>query len=141
MAAFGSTQFDFKAFGKTANIPNNDIAKIMYYIDCVCTVIDYNDRNIQRYRNYSNWANMSDEEDRLIFILALALSPDELEDKAFFNAPRLCPDATNQFYEIGQVRKQFVVVRSIIIGGQERQVKKVMAYKPSWMQQYYYQPI
>jgi hypothetical protein len=141
MAAFGTTEVDFKAFGRTVEVPNNDIARIMYYIDCVCTVIDYNDGDIRRYRNYSNWANMSDEEDRLIFILALALSPDELENKAFFNSPQLCPNSTNQFYEIGQVRKQFVIVQSIIIGGQQRQVKKIMAYKPSWMQNNYYQPM
>jgi hypothetical protein len=84
---------------------------------------------------------MSDEEDRLIFVLALALSPDELEDKVFFNSPQLCPDATNEFYEIGQVRRQLVIVQSIIIGGQQRRVKKIMAYKQSWMQNNYYQPM
>ncbi|CAF1538041.1 unnamed protein product, partial [Rotaria sordida] len=129
MAVFGSTEYDFQRFGSTANIPNADIARIMYYLDCVCTVIEYNDNDIRRYRNYSNWRNMSDEEDRLIFLLAATLSPDELEDKVFFNVPDLCPDSTNAFYEIGQVRRQLMVVQSIVIGGQSRQVKKIMAYK------------
>jgi len=141
MAMFNQTNFDVRAFGKTVSIPDTPIAKIMYYIECVCTVIDYNDRDIQRYRNYSNWANMSDEEDRLIFILALALSPDELENKAFFNKPELCPGANNQFYEIGQVRNQFLVVQSIIIGGRQRQVKKIMAYKQAWITNNYYEPM
>lgn len=141
MAVFGSTHIDFKKTGTVTQVPNADIAKIMYYIDCVCTVIDYNDGDIQRYRNYSNWANMSDEEDRLIFILALALSPDELENKVFFNSPQLCPDANNEFYEIGQVRNQIMVVQSIVIGGQQRRVKKIMAYKAAWMQNNYYQPM
>lgn len=138
---FQSTDYDVKAFGRNVTIPSADIAKIMYYIDCVCTVIDYNDNNIRRYRNYSNWANMTDEEDRLIFVLALALSPDELEGKAFFNAPSLCPDSNNQFYEIGQIKNQLLVVRSIMIGGQQRNVKKIMAYKQVWMQNFYYQPM
>ncbi|CAF3990074.1 unnamed protein product [Rotaria sp. Silwood1] len=141
MAAFGSTEYDFKKFGTTVNIPNADIAKIMYYLDCVCTVIEYNDNDIRRYRNYSNWRNMSDEEDRLIFLLAATLSPDELEDKVFFNAPALCQDSNNEFYEIGQVRRQLMVVQSIIIGGQSRQVKKIMAYKQVWMRAYYYEPM
>jgi hypothetical protein len=141
MAMFQRTNYDVKAFGTNVTIPDADIAKIMYYLDCVCTVVDYNDGDIRRYRNYSNWANMSDEEDRLIFILALALSPDELEDKVFFNSPQLCPDANNQFYEIGQVRNQLLVVRSIVIGGQQRQVKKIMAYKSAWMQNFYYAPM
>lgn len=124
MAFLQSTNYDVKAFGRNVTIPNSDIAKVMYYLDCVCTVIDYNDGNIQRYRNYSNWANMSDQEDRLIFILALALSPDELDDKVFFNSSQLCGNSNNQFYEIGQVKNQVLVVSSIVIGGQQRQVKK-----------------
>ncbi|CAF0775026.1 unnamed protein product [Rotaria sordida] len=141
MAMIQNTNFDVKAFGKNVTIPNADIAKIMYYIDCVCTVIDYNDREIQRYRNYSNWANMSDAEDRLIFILALALSPDELENKVFFNSPQLCPNSNNQFYEIGQIKNQLLIVQSLFIGGQQRNVKKIMAYKPAWMQTFYLQPM
>ncbi|CAF4112057.1 unnamed protein product [Rotaria sp. Silwood2] len=111
MTFFGNTEYDFTMFGETVNVPNADIARIMYYLDCVCTVIDYNDNDIRRYRNYLNWRNMSDEEDRFIFLLALALSPDELEDKVFFNAPSLCPDSNNQFYEIGQVRNQLMIVQ------------------------------
>jgi hypothetical protein len=113
----------------------------MYYINCVCTVIDYNDGNIQRYRNYSNWANMSDEEDWLIFVLGLALAPNEWEGKVFFNRPDLCPEASNEFYEIGEVRNEFFVVQSIVIGGQQRRVKNIMTYKQSWMENNFYEPI
>ncbi|CAF1115444.1 unnamed protein product [Rotaria sordida] len=127
--------------GTTVTVPDADVAKIMYYIDCVCTVIDYNDNNISRYRNYSNWRNMSDDEDRLIFLLALTLSPKELENRVFFNNSALCPDATNQFYEIGQVQNRLMVVQSIVIGGRSRQVKKIMVYKPIWMQRNYIEPM
>ncbi|UJR10676.1 hypothetical protein I4U23_014870 [Adineta vaga] len=84
MAFFHNTNYDVKRFGRTVTIPDAPVAKVMYYLDCVCTVIDYNDNNIRRYRNYSNWMNMSDEEDNLIFVLAATLSPDELQDKVFF---------------------------------------------------------
>ncbi|CAF3003065.1 unnamed protein product [Rotaria sp. Silwood2] len=141
MTFFGNTEYDFTMFGETVNVPNADIARIMYYLDCVCTVIDYNDNDIRRYRNYLNWRNMSDEEDRFIFLLALALSPDELEDKVFFNAPSLCPDSNNQFYEIGQVRNQLMIVQSIVIGGRSRQVKRIMAYEQVWMRRNYYEPM
>ncbi|CAF1400307.1 unnamed protein product [Rotaria sp. Silwood1] len=117
MVVFGSTELEFQRFGRTAHVPDADIAKVMYYLDCVCTVIEYDDNNIRRYRNYSNWRNMSDEEDRFIFLLALTLSPNELEDKVFFNIPDVCPDTNNAFYEIGQVKRQLMVVQSIIIDG------------------------
>jgi hypothetical protein len=141
MALFNSTNYDVKAFGRTVTVPDADIGKVMYYLDCVCTVIDYDDNNIRRYRNYSNWMNMSDEEDKLIFILAAALSPDELEDKVFFENAALCGTSANQFYEIGQVRNHLIVAQSIVIGGRSRQVKKIMAYTSGWMQRNYYQPM
>ena len=141
MAYFNSVNYDFKPFGQTVEVPDTPIAKIMYYLDCVCTVIDYKDGDIRRYRDYANWDEMSDEEDRLIFILAIALSPDELEDKAFFNSPQLCYESGNQFYEIGEVTNQLLVVHSVFIGGQQRKVKKIMAYKQSWMQKNFYEPI
>ncbi|CAF1082916.1 unnamed protein product [Rotaria sordida] len=141
MAMFQNTNYDVKKFGQTVSVPDADIAKIMYYLDCVCTVIDYDDNNIRRYRNYSNWMNMSDEEDKLIFILAATLSPDELEDKVFFENGKLCSNTSNQFYEIGQVKNQLLVVQSIVIGGRTRQVQRIMAYTNGWMQRNYYQPM
>ncbi len=57
---------------------------------------------------------MSDGEDRLIFILGLALLPDEFEDKVFFNRSDLCLDASNEFYEIGEARNELFVVRSVV---------------------------
>ena len=141
MAFVNNVNYDVKPFGKSVTVPDTPIAKIMYYLDCVCTVVDYNDGDIRRYRNHSNWANMSDEEDRMIFLLALALSPDELEDKVFFNSPQLCYESSNQFYEIGQVRSQLLIVQSVLIGGQQRKVKKIMAYKQSWLQNNYLQPM
>ena len=136
-----NTSYDMKKFGRTVTIPDADIAKIMYYIDCVCTVVDYNENNIQRYRNYSNWMNMSDQEDRLIFLMALALWPNELEDQVFFKNATLCQGSSNQFYEIGQVKNQLFIVQSVIIGGRSRQVKKIMAYTDEWMKRNYYEPI
>ncbi|CAF1092966.1 unnamed protein product [Adineta steineri] len=127
--------------GSKVTVPNEDVAKIMYYLDCVCSVIDYNDNDIRRYRNYSNWKNMSDEESRLIFYLALVLSPDEFEDKVFFNNVTLCQESSNKFYEIGQVTNQLLIVESVVIGGQSRQVNKIMAHTSGWMQRNYYQPI
>lgn len=141
MALFNATKFEIKKNGTVTSVPNADIAKIMYYINCVCTVIEYKDNDIDRYRNYNNWRNMSDEEDRLIFLLGLMLSPKELEGKVFFQAPNLCPDSSNEFYEIGQIKNQIFVASSVLIGGQTRQVKKIMTYKPIWMQNNYFEPM
>ena len=41
-----------RAFGNTTTIPNNAIAKMMYYLHCVSVVIDYHDRTLTDYQNY-----------------------------------------------------------------------------------------
>ncbi|CAF1014583.1 unnamed protein product [Didymodactylos carnosus] len=132
---------DVRRYGTTVNVPNNDVAKCMYYLNCVCNVIEYDDDNIQRYKNYENWRNLSDYEDYLVFILCLTLSPDEFEDRVFFQDDDLCGDSANQFYEIGQVRHHLVAAQSIVIAGQTRHVNRIMAYKQSWMNNNYTQPM
>jgi hypothetical protein len=136
-----NTNYDVRAFGQPVNIPEADIAKVMYYLNCVCTVIEYDDNDMGRYRNYSNWRNMSDNDDKRIFILAAAISPDELEDRVFFENATWCPNSSNQFYEIGQINNRLFIVQSIAIAGRTRQVKRIMAYKSIWMQNNYYQPM
>jgi len=61
MAAFlQQTEFEIERTGVTASVPNNDVARLMYYMKCVCTAIDCNqDPEIQRFTNYHNWSYLS----------------------------------------------------------------------------------
>jgi len=43
-ATLGMKNIKVKAFGSTTTVPNNAIARLMYYLDCVYVVIDYEDR-------------------------------------------------------------------------------------------------
>ena len=124
-----------------ASVPNNDVAKVMYYLNCACSCINYNDNDIAQYRNYANWASLSDEEDRLVFYLALVLNPDILIEKVFFPSDELCRDMSNRFYEINQVRHQFAIVPSTIVAGRTCNVSKIMTYKQAWMRNNYFEPM
>ncbi|KAJ8310237.1 hypothetical protein KUTeg_012102 [Tegillarca granosa] len=53
----------------------------------------------------------------------------------------MCGDNENQFYELSAVETNFAVTESIILGGQRRQVKKIMFFTPQFLKQYYYDPI
>jgi hypothetical protein len=86
MAYLERQQTNIRDTTSVADVPNSDIAKIMYYLNCVCYCIDYNDNDIRRFRNYANWASLSDDEDRLVFLLGLSLSPDLFIGKVFFLA-------------------------------------------------------
>jgi hypothetical protein len=97
---------------------------------------------MKQYTDYDNYRWLTPYQRQRVFILCKVMSPDEFEDKVFFESDALCgPSLRNQFYEVTKVRHQVVAAHSIIIAGQRRQVKKIMAYKQSWMQYCYYEPM
>lgn len=141
MAYLERQQTQIRDTTKVANVPNDDIAKLMYYLNCVCYCIDYNDNDIKRYTNYSRWASLSDEEDQLVFLLALTLHPNLLIGKVFFQNDALSRDMQGRFYEIGQVSHQLVVVPSLVVAGRTCQVHRILAFKQSWLTEHYIDPI
>ena len=128
--------------GRAVSVPNNDLAKCMYYLHCVCTVIDYDDEDMERYTDYQNYVWLTPYERQRVFLLCKLLSPDEFEDEVFFENDAMCGyGSNNKFYEVSQVRHRLLTANSITIAGQTRQVKKIMAYKQAWMQSFYYGPM
>ncbi len=141
MAYLERQQFQVRDTTEVGNVPHNDIGKIMYYLNCVCYCIDYKDNDIKRYTNYSNWASLSGEEDQLVFLLGLTLSPDLLIGKVIFQSDELSRDMQGRFYEIGQVRHQVVVVPSLVVAGRTCQVQRILAFKQSWLKENYLDPM
>ncbi|CAF1043978.1 unnamed protein product [Rotaria sp. Silwood1] len=134
-------QFGLRPTSSRATVPDNDLARLMYYLNCVFSAIEYKDQDVRRYRDYYNWSLLSDAEQRMVLVLALALSPDEFDGKVFFHSDELCGDSGNKFYELSQIRHQFLAVQSIVVAGQTRHVKKIMTYKMSWIQNNYVEPV
>jgi hypothetical protein len=142
MALYRRNQLGFKDTSVyNVTVPNNDVARLMYYFSSVCYCIDYNDSDISRYRNFQNWSSLSYNEIRVLLALCLTISPDVLDDKVFFNSDSLCGNSPNKFLEITQVSHQLMAVQSIIIAGRRCQVNKIMTYKVSWMYDNYINPI
>jgi hypothetical protein len=141
MAMWQQSNIGIQEFGTTVSIPDNDVARCMYYLSCVCTVIDYDDTSIRRYTNYRNYWLLSAAEVEIVYKLCLTLSPDEFEDKVFFESDALCGSSSNNFYEISQVRNRLGVVGSILVDGRTRQVTKIMTYKMGWMRRNYLEPM
>ena len=141
MAVFMRERIGMERTGQTVTIPNNARAKLMYYLDCVSTVLQLNNPNMQRMCNYKQYNRLSDSEETQLLYLAVHLSPDELMGKVFFNSDALCGDSSNEFYELSQVRNTFAVSNSVIIGGEQTRVAKIMTFKMCWMTKYYIEPI
>jgi hypothetical protein len=141
MALFQRNQVGFRDTTVAASVPNNDIARLMYYFNSVCSAIEYTDNDMQRYRNCRNWSSLSYEEIRLLLVLCYTFSPDVFNNKVFFQSDALCDDFQNKFYEISQVSHRLLAVRSIVVAGRTRRVSSIMTYKMSWMRDYYFGPM
>jgi hypothetical protein len=138
----GRNEIDIKRTGRVVTVADNDVARLMYYLNCVCTSIDCNqDEDIRRFTNHANWMYLSDEERKLLVLLCYTFSPDVFEGKVFFHIEELCIDSSNEFYEINQISDRLVAVESIIIAGRQHHVTNIMVYKMSWMRKYYLEPM
>lgn len=61
-------QLGVKDVSRNVNIPTNDVARLMYYLNCVCFTIDYNDNDIGRFCQYNNWSQLANEDIRVVII-------------------------------------------------------------------------
>ncbi|CAF1435211.1 unnamed protein product [Rotaria magnacalcarata] len=135
-------QTEIKRTTVTATIPENNVARLMYYLNCVCTAIDCNDdAQIQRFTSYQNWKQLAIDDQKVLFFLCFTFNPDVFNDKVFFQNDSLCVHHENEFYEINQQNHVLVGSESILIAGRLRRVTKFMTYKLSWLQKYYIGPM
>ena len=138
-AILGMKNIKVKAFGESTNVPNNAIARLMYYLDCVATVIDYNDRTLTDYQNYDE---LSGEELLAVYQLAKILNPSLFISSGIFIVNQnLLSDLDNQFYEVTDETVGVHVDQEIMIGGKTVKVLKLMACNNNWLQRNYFTPI
>ena len=65
--------------GRTVNVPNNDLARLMYYLNCVASVIQYEEDN--KLTDYQNYHMLTKKEEDAVYGLAASFNP-----KIFMNA-------------------------------------------------------
>ena len=128
-----------RAFGTTTTVPDNAIAKLMYYLHCVSVVIDYHDRTLTDYQNYDE---LTSEELLAIYVLAKLFDPSIFIEKSVFIVDeKLLIDSNNQFYEVTDETVGFHASREIVIGGKTVKVLKLMACNNTWLSKNYYMPM
>ena len=143
-AVIGSTQIHIKKTGSKTTVPDNPIAKLMYYFDCICSCVEAdNDGTIRRLRNYQYYSSLSSQEEAQLLILCLALSPDKLIGTILFPASddEDFDGSNNRFFELSAVSTRVLVSESLLIGGQQKRVRKIMKFKKSWIESYYINPL
>lgn len=143
MAAFlGNTEIGFKKTGTVVTVANDPKAKLMYYLSCITTVLETEkSSDLQRLSDYRNFRNLSESDTDNLILLCVLVSPDELMNKCIFQDADLCGDYQNEFYELSAVSNRFVVTNSIMIGGQQKRIHKIMACKPAWLTENWIEPM
>ncbi|XP_019854514.1 PREDICTED: uncharacterized protein LOC109583547 isoform X2 [Amphimedon queenslandica] len=140
-AVMGRTQIQIKDVGRSVSVPNDPIARLMYYFDCVCSCVEPdNDYTIRRLRDYQNYHRLTSEEEAQLIVLCLALSPDNLIG-SIFHPVNDCGSSTNKFVEISAVKTDLLVTNSLLIGGQQKKVQSVMFFEKRWMENNFIEPL
>ncbi|CAF3451384.1 unnamed protein product [Rotaria socialis] len=143
MAFLNLNSFDVSCSSTQVQVPDNSIAKLMYYLDCLCTLVEYDESALNRLRDFRNYDDLSEAEIRLLYVTCVTLDPDDFIGKILFEDQDgdLCGASLNRMFDIGNVRRSLVVADSIVLAGRTRQVTKVMVYRPEWLNKFYTRPI
>lgn len=137
----GNTEIGLKRVGTAVTVPAHPIARLMYYLRCICQVLSLDDQNLDRLTNFTQYYTLTTEELDALLVLCILLSPDNLVGKCIFEDEELCGNLVTQFYELSAVQNRFVVTDSVLLGSQQRHVKKIMTFKRSFLADYYIIPI
>ncbi|XP_052817500.1 uncharacterized protein LOC128243656 [Mya arenaria] len=135
MAYMRRVEYGLKDTSRSVTVPADPAAKLMYYLDSMCTVLKLDDNSdINELRQFRNYSYLTHSDRNVLMHLCLLLKPDILLNKCIFQNDALCGNMANKFYDLEAVRNNLLVAGSVVIGGRTRQVTKIMTFKMSWLQ-------
>ena len=134
-------KLDSKESEQKIDIPDNKLAKLMYYLQCVFTVIESDAE--KRYTNYNNYYLLSKLEEQTVLGLVSTFNPTLMIELNLFKIePDFVPiGKENEFYDISDEKFEGKIKSEVTIAEVPRKVLKVMACKQSWINKYYEEPL
>ena len=133
---------DVKNTGRTTYVPDNNLAKLMYYLDCATTVIQYDLEG--RLTDYKNYDRLRAEEEELVVDLVKIVEPDFLIKHYLFLVGEKYIGyypSDNKFLEITNNIFGLHIDSEIMVAGVARRVNKIMVCRECWLKEYYYDPM
>ena len=99
---------EIKLVERNLAIPDNRMAKLMYYLDCLVNIIDLDDGtvNLDRLTDYEHYYNLTEEEQKMVAGLCIVSNPEALEQFSLLLVkPELLPNGSgNEFFDIKDPR-------------------------------------
>ncbi|XP_060071187.1 uncharacterized protein LOC132551096 [Ylistrum balloti] len=143
MAVMQREKVELRDVGETVSIPDHPVGKAMYYLKCICNVLDLTKGNskLQKFTDFGNYRLLTDDDIDELTVLLLSLDHKNLIGKCLIPNEEACGDSSNKFIELESVRENMVIVDDILIAGQQRQVNRLMFFKIVWLQTYCLTPL
>lgn len=138
-----NVQFGLRKTGCAVTIPDHPQAKLMFYLKCMCDVLDLENssRSLNLLRDYKNYLWLScNQVDELLALCSL-LSPDVFLGKCIFYNEDMCEDSEHAFFELSAVTSEMLITESVLIGGQRRRVHTIMTFSGSFLRKNYFEPM
>jgi hypothetical protein len=123
----------------SAAVPDDDFARLMYYLSCIERISTIDFARISKYTEYSTLSSRACE---TMLNTAVEFSPDILYELGVF-VP-VGDDAIkneNGFFDINQQSYTVVASSNISIGKFNGEITKIMLYKQNWLEKYYLSPL
>ncbi len=132
---------EVRPIGNKVTVPDNDIARLMYYLSCVHTVINYDSKDM--FTDYEHYYLLTGNERIELMALVSLFNPNLfVEAGIFIIDDNLVPEgSSNEFYEITDHKIAFHVNEGIMIGGKYVKVRKIMACKTDWLYRNFINPL
>ena len=135
---------EIKLVERNLAIPDNRIAKLMYYLDCLVNIIDLDDGTVDldRLTDYEHYYNLTEEEQKIVAGLCIVSNPEALEQFSLLLVkPELLPNGSgNEFFDIKDPRLGVEVPEAVTFAETPVKVLKVMVCTEEWIDKYYTQP-
>ena len=137
-ANVGYNRLRIKDDSTKAFVPNNDIARLMYYLQSVFSVLKCN--SYSEYTNYNNYYSLSNSDIMELIRLVKIFSPQILIGAKVFVLDEDL-DWENRFIEITDETMKIHANEEIVIGGIVTKVLKIMLFRSTWINNNYFNPL
>ena len=132
--------------GVKADVPDNKIAKLMYYLKCIRSLLPgfFDEEKYKNCFDCHKYDSISFTERHHIIDLAILFNPQILIEKHIIivtDNEQLLNGANNEFYKITDKRIGLHVNSEILIGGKTITVMEVMVCTQYWLNNNYFWPI
>ena len=140
------TSSDFERLGilnesNGVKVPNNKLAKLMYYLQCVFSVLDC--PGFEYYTDYTHYRSLTRRQIKNVLLMAQRFNPETMKSYNLFlqNSKLISMEFGNQFYDANDERLPYRIRSSVLIGGKSFKVLQVMAVNQGWLNKNFYEPM